>query len=269
MDLIPNEILEKIFGYTDFDTILNLSTICKLFRSMIGLRILLDLHDMESIIFKASGFKKSTYWYELIKLAAIKRGYVEIDDNPCFIMKCDFDVYQKNMSDVSKFNDALQHIKNQTEKICLIAVNRNVHALQYVKNQTNKICLTAVQIVGWVLCYVRKQTNIICLTAVKTYGKALRYVNNQTYEICLKAVKQDGKALRYVKNQTYEICLAAVQQNGYALKYVKNQSDDICLAAIEENGYAFRHIKNQNQKHKFHLAAAIQIRAEREIDAYP
>jgi len=214
MDLIPNEILEKIFGYTNFDTILSLSAVCKLFRSIIGSHVLLNLHDIENIIFRANGFKRTTYWYEFIKLVAIKRGYVEINDVPCFVLKCDLDMYQKNMLDVKQNGNTLYYIKNQTDKICLVAVQQNGNALQYVKKQTDKICIAA----------------------VKNNGEVLQYVKNQTPEICLKAIAQTNYALRYVKNQTYEICLAAITQNGYTLSHVQNQTYELCLAAVQQYG---------------------------------
>jgi len=38
---------------------------------------------------------------------------------------------------------ALRYINNQTEKMCLNAVNQNGYALRYVQNQTEELCLEA------------------------------------------------------------------------------------------------------------------------------
>ena len=42
-------------------------------------------------------------------------------------------------------NITLKNIKNQSQKICLIAVKHNGNNLKYVKEQTNEICLEAIK----------------------------------------------------------------------------------------------------------------------------
>ena len=36
-------------------------------------------------------------------------------------------------------DDVLQYIKNQTDEICLAAINQDIRALQYIKNQTDQL----------------------------------------------------------------------------------------------------------------------------------
>src|SRR3989338_9805218 len=69
------------------------------------------------------------------------------------------------------------------------------YSLQYVKEQTDEICMVAVQQDGLVLQYVNVQTDEICMAAVQQNGWALAYVTNQTDEICMAAVQQNGQAL--------------------------------------------------------------------------
>jgi regulator of extracellular matrix RemA (YlzA/DUF370 family) len=102
-------------------------------------------------------------------------------------------------------------LKNQTEDICLDAVNQKYYTTYAMKNIIN-------------------QTEEICLSAVKQDGMALQFVKIQTNEICLIAVKQNGLALQFVKEQTEEICLNAVRQNGIALRFVQNQTEEIIIA---------------------------------------
>lgn len=73
-------------------------------------------------------------------------------------------------------------------------------------NQSNELCLEAVEYYGLLLRYIHKPTEEICLAAVQQCGLALKYVVCQNRDICLAAVKQHGHALHYVKNQTVEIC---------------------------------------------------------------
>ena len=59
------------------------------------------------------------------------------------------------------------------------------YALEFVNNQTEEICLAAVEEDGGSLRYVKRQTEEICLAAVKQSIKALKLVKEQTPEICL------------------------------------------------------------------------------------
>ena len=105
-------------------------------------------------------------------------------------------------------------LNNQTDDICLEAVNQKYYTTQAMKNVIN-------------------QTEEICLSAVKQDGMALEFVKIQTPEICLFAVKQNGLALQFVKKQTQDICLAAVKQNGLALRFVENRTEEIIIGNLE------------------------------------
>lgn len=170
---------------------------------------------------------------------------------------------------VSHCNCALKFIKNQTEKLCKIAVrknglslkfvreqtieiceeaiNQNPDALRFVKEQTYDLCKMAVQKDGYVLKYVKEQTDDICMTAVQQQvGLVLKYVKNQTDEICRISVQRNGYSLKYVKEQTYDICKIAVQEEENALKYVKDQTDEICKIAIAKNVHTINYVRTIN-----------------------
>ena len=117
-----------------------------------------------------------------------------------------------------------EHI-SEVNKDPLEAVEHDPCDLQHVKNQTDAICLGAVRRDGLALKYVKNQTDAICLAAVKHNGHALQFVKNQTDATCLEAVKRSGYALEHVKNQTDAICSQAMEQSRYALCYVKNRYD--------------------------------------------
>ena len=92
-----------------------------------------------------------------------------------------------------KYNGLMiEHLENQTDEMCLAAINQNYQAIQYIKEQTEEMCLKAVS-QNW---------------------RALEYVKNQTDEMCLNAISQNWCALDYVKNQTDEICSKAISYSG-------------------------------------------------------
>lgn len=116
----------------------------------------------------------------------------------------------------------LAYVKEQTERLCFLAINTHDNTLKYVRNQTEEMCLEAVGFDPYDLRYVHNQTIRICLAAVSVDGEAVQFVRNQTDDICLEAVKNDWGALQYVINQTKEICLAAARKNRNALMYVRD-----------------------------------------------
>jgi hypothetical protein len=104
---------------------------------------------------------------------------------------------------IKRNSHMLNYIKNKTEKICIEAIRRNPTTLRYVDDcdQTERMCLEAVNLYGGALEYVRNQTDEMCLASVKQSWVPLMYVKNQTAEICLKAVRHDRFALKYVENK--------------------------------------------------------------------
>ena len=114
------------------------------------------------------------------------------------------------------FDELMQHIAEYG------LLEKDPFLLQYVKQQTEDICLTAVQEDGRALRYVRQQTEDICVAAVRQCPGAITKVQKQTPKICLTAVQQDPWMLQYVEHQTEEICTAAARRDPRALQYVRD-----------------------------------------------
>lgn len=68
---------------------------------------------------------------------------------------------------VENYGYAVEHIREQTEELCLAAVKQYGLSLQCVNEQTEEICMTAVQQDGLALVYVKQQTPEICKLAVQ------------------------------------------------------------------------------------------------------
>ena len=75
------------------------------------------------------------------------------------------------------------------------------NSLCHVKYQTEKICIKAVERDAYNICFVKKETHDMWLAAVKQNGFALQFVNNQTNLICREAVKQNRNALFFVNEE--------------------------------------------------------------------
>ena len=106
-------------------------------------------------------------------------------------------------------------IKSREDYINIL--KKDPEYLKYIPDQTEELCLVAVNESGFALRYVKDKTYEICLAAVKKNGYALKYIDDQTEELCLEAVKNNGYSLQFVKNQTDEICLEAILNDEQAL----------------------------------------------------
>lgn len=149
--------------------------------------------------------------------------------------------------------EAIIKVNKQTKKICLAAVRKNPLILMHVEKQDDEICLEAVSRDPFALKYVKDKKYGICLEAVKnshryTGESVLLLVDDQTEELCLTAVKSNVSEFFNVKNQTNEICLAAVRRDGFLLLLVKEQTEEICLEALRRNSGVFNFVKNQTEK---------------------
>ncbi|HGS9032654.1 TPA: DUF4116 domain-containing protein, partial [Clostridioides difficile] len=78
----------------------------------------------------------------------------------------------------------LKDIKEQTEEICLMAIEQQPLALQYVKVQTKRICMEAIKQDKGALRYVKDKT----MVSNNLDGNISK---KQTYEDCLELVKQN------------------------------------------------------------------------------
>ena len=106
---------------------------------------------------------------------------------------------------------ALKYIKNQTHDMCLEAVNLRASMIQFVNEQTEGICLLAVQKWAHALQYVRIQSEQICLEAVKHNGLMLEYVLEQTEEICIYAIQNNVHSFNFIKTKTINCYLEAIR----------------------------------------------------------
>ncbi|MCC0727223.1 DUF4116 domain-containing protein [Clostridioides sp. ZZV14-6045] len=140
-------------------------------------------------------------------------------------------------------------------------------AIRHIKNPTEELCLEAVKTDGLALEYVKKQTEEICIEAVKRDCKALAFVrwnipNSVAYKICIEAIRQDVDSIRFIdwkilknvllEEQIFNLCIEAVKVNGEYIEYINwgeiNISDKckekICIEALKQTGYALQFIED-------------------------
>ena len=131
------------------------------------------------------------------------------------------------IEDFKYFNDE-KYLKNA------LIINKNI--FKYIKNQTEEICKIAVEKDGLLLQFVKIQTEEIIKKAVKQNGFSFVFalLKYKTIEMCKMIVNINSDALLYVNDQTSEIIEIAINKNLNALKYVKNKTKELCELAINK-----------------------------------
>ena len=164
-------------------------------------------------------------------------------------------VYDKELIDYfKKIGFPLLFVfKEQYPELCLEAVQQKyftIYGLKNIKNQTEELSEIAVEKDGMALRFVKNQTNKICELAVKQNGLALQYVKNKKYLICLEAIKQNPMALQYIdindENDNYDLYLEKY-------KNIKNKNEVIQNCSICLTDDKNKCCEIIDCKHSFHI----------------
>lgn len=166
---------------------------------------------------------------------------------------------------VTLYGPSLKYI-DQTNELCMIAVQQDGYSLKYVKNQTEEICTMAIEQYAHSLKYVHNQSDELCTKAIEHNIHALQYVHNQTYEHCIYAVGLDGYTLNYVQpeKRTYELYLLAVQTYGSIIQHIepnersKYYTDELLISALKQNGMALEFIDPMKCTNEMYMVALKQ-----------
>jgi len=116
----------------------------------------------------------------------------------------------------------IQHIKNPSRELQLIAANKNIVLFKYVQNPSPELQLKA----------------------VSANGDYIRYIDNPSHQVQMAAVKQDAGALKYIDNPSHQVQMVAVTNNGNAIAIIDNPSLDLQMAAVKSYPDSINRIKN-------------------------
>lgn len=146
---------------------------------------------------------------EIIKSRIIKNDInIIVNSSVSYENKVNFFAYNKNIKYVKYLSD---------NNLIFDIVKKNVEALEYVNNQTESLCMSALNNRALAIKYIRNQTYEMCLIAIKYNACLLKYIKNQTPEICIMAVEKDESAIEYVKN----LDMIKSIRNHYCMKLIK------------------------------------------------
>lgn len=107
------------------------------------------------------------------------------NDATVYVEKDKFKSNKIIITDILDFTDV-------PDDFWLIIFNHSCIAFEYIKNQTEELCVLAVQRNGLLLRYVKEQTKEICKLAILQNYRALQYVKNPTDDMYDTTVYDDN-----------------------------------------------------------------------------
>lgn len=183
-----------------------------------------DCHNPKSYIWaKNIGLERL---YELLSNPQAYYGYIGVNTisrnpeegaNTGAILYSDGTEW-RNKSKYYTLEQCIKHYNMDLRRISLSYINQN--------EQTEEICIAAIQRRPAELYYVVDQTEEICKEAVRRDGKTLSIVRNKTEELVLLAIETEARwALHYTPEhlQTRNVCFEAAKKDIYAIGEIKNK----------------------------------------------
>ena len=78
---------------------------------------------------------------------------------------------------------AIQHIKNPSEEVQLVAVNKDYYAIQHIENPSERVQLVAVNLKPRTIRYIENPTERVQIAAVNNYRYAIQYIENPSEKV--------------------------------------------------------------------------------------
>lgn len=136
----------------------------------------------------------------------------------------------------------IQKIDNQTDELCVEAINTDPEALAYIDTQKKKYVDMAIGLNGLAIAYVDDASDDVWKVAIKNSPHAIQYSLAQKPEHCELALDLDPTTLEHIKDPTPDMILNAVSRDGLVLQHVYKQTLRIGIAAIKQNTKATKYI---------------------------
>jgi hypothetical protein len=144
----------------------------------------------------------------------------------------------------------IEHVPDQTERLCLIAIDLDPSTIKFVKNKTPQIVKKTVEKNPYYIMDVDEQTDELCILAINRSGKRdiMNFIKNPSHDMLKAMLSIDGDYLEKIDNPTAELCNTAVLQNGLSLRFVETnmKSYKICNDAVNTNVLSIKYVNRAN-----------------------
>lgn len=173
--------------------------------------------------------------YEAVKYSANSISYVDDQTEKLCLLAVNGDAF------------SIQDIINPSDEVIRTAIKKNAHAILHRKDLTEDMYMEAIRNKPEIIYNTSIQTYTRCLEAVKYNPSTIAYINDEykTNELYMEALSRDGFILKQIANKTPELCKLAVSTCGLVLKWVPEQTQELCDLAVKQDISAFYYVKDE------------------------
>jgi hypothetical protein len=169
-------------------------------------------------------------------------------DNPEAIQRIKEPTEKVQIAAVQKKPELVRLFTNTTEKVQLKAVEKRPECIFLLQKPTEKVQLTAVLKDPRYLSAIREPTEKVQLAAVQKNPECIRHIAEPTEKVQHMAVQRSPDIFRQIRQPEESVRLAAVQAKGENIRYVSAPSEAVQLAAVRNDPMNIRYIENPTEK---------------------
>ena len=180
----------------------------------------------------------------------------------------------------------LQHIKNPSEELQLIAVSQDSfkkykggygnredfeNAIRWIENPSEKVQMAAVSQDGSAIKFIKNPSEKVQMTAVENDNGSIQFIGNPSEKVQIASVERSHPlkadySIKFIVNPSEKVQLASIGAFADTIKYIQNPTEKAQLAAVEKEGVNLRYIKNPSPKV---IEKALPSITDSQFRAYP
>ena len=117
--------------------------------------------------------------------------------------------------------EAILYVVEQTEELCNIAIKKSEgSALKHIKNQTEKMIMNAIEYDSFNIRYATILNEDIYTAAVTKNPYAIQCIKYPSEKVIQIAIEKEPLVIKYISDPSFDICLNVVKKNNNAIAFV-------------------------------------------------
>lgn len=141
-------------------------------------------------------------------------------------------------------------IKTMTEIDIINTIEQDPYFIEHIKNPTKEMKLLAVSISGFSIQYIKEQDTDIQIEALNNHHLSFQYIKNPTLNCCKLAISLDPDNIQWIKNPSEELQLLAISKNFYSIEYIKKPTIKVVSLIIKNDPDFYFIYKNKYKNSK-------------------
>lgn len=135
----------------------------------------------------------------------------------------------ENMDSSYEFKNLENRINEFNPDMQKFILSKDASMLRGIKNQTEELCMTALDNNRYFFEYIQQKyiTDKVGIHAIKLDIKNFKHIVNPSEKICIEAVKLNPSYLSMIRHQSDDICIAALEKDINCYKYIKFPSNKV------------------------------------------